>query len=115
MCDICERILANVPENIITAFQSLTVEAEAFGTKAADVLIEAGFLAMEESSFSDEDRLSGKDKRIKALYGLVAIAGFTTNYAFHEQHLVADIDSIFSTTSDLGWATGHGAQNQVVN
>lgn len=115
MCDVCERILANVPEKIITAFQSLTVEAEALGTKAADVLIEAGFLAMDETSFSDEDRAKGKDKRIKALYGLASIAGFTTNAAFHEQHLVADTDSIFETTADLGWATGHGAQNQVLN
>lgn len=115
MCDVCNRIMENVPTKVLTAFEGLTEDAVALGAKAAEKLIEAGFLAMDETSFTDEDRATGKDKRIAALYGLSAIAGFATNAAYHEQHLVQDTDSIFSTTADLGWAYGHIATTSVKN
>lgn len=115
MCEICENLLQQVPPAAIAALEEFVAEAEALGAKVLPKLVETGLVAMLDDSFTDEEKAAGKDKRIAALYGLVAIAGFTANSAYHEPDLAQAADSLFELSGNIGWATGHQAANAIKN
>lgn len=115
MCDVCETLLKQIPAEAIAALETFSAEAEALGAKAIDKLVETGLIKMLPDTFTPEQIASGEDKRIGALYGLAAIAGFTVNNAIHSPDVAIGGDGIYEVSAQIGWAAGHVAATAVRN